>query len=194
VSPIKRFTILKRVHRQEQFESPDDHAEFQAKLAQLLAKGIVEAVAVNKKHRSNLDEEAWFRDRRTGAVYRYIPPEWPSVGHWGPVENPEVPSFFESLCDHIYPSREQYDQLVVALDEAWQRGEVEIGEPKDPGEFPHVFVHHARTDETYRLVLVNPYQKGGSWMKAYLSRQEGTWPGQLVIGSPPWRRPTQAPR
>jgi hypothetical protein len=189
---FKRFTILKRLHRKEHFESADDHAEFQAKLAHLLARGIVEPVPVNKKHRSSLDEEAWFRDKRTGAIYRYTPPDWPSSGHWGPVEHPEVSSFFESLFDDLYPTREQYDQLVAALDQAWQHGEIECGIPEDPGELAHVFVHHPRTDETYQLVLVNPYQKGGSWMKSYMSREKGNWPGKLVIGPPPWPRPEKS--
>jgi len=191
VSIRQRFTIFKRLHRKEQFESPDDHADFQEKLANLIKRGIVEVVPVNKKHRSSLAEEVWFRDKRTGAIYRYIPPDWPSAGHWGVVENPEVPSFFESLFGDLYPSRAQYDELVAALDRAWNAREIEIAEPTEQGELVQVFFHHTINDETYRLILANPHQKGGSWMKAYLSQKEGTWPGKLVVGPPPWRRPAK---
>jgi hypothetical protein len=189
VNPFKRFSILKRAHRTEFFESASDHAEFQEKLANLVKRGVVEVVSVNKKHRSSLDEEAWFRDKRTGIIYRYTPPDWPSPGYWGPVEDPGTPSFFESLFDDLYPTREQYEALVAALDRAWQAREVEVAEPAEQSELVQVFFHHPVNDETYRLILVNPYQKGGSWMKAYLSRKEGTWPGKLVVGAPPWRRP-----
>ena len=194
MNPFKRFSILRRVHRKDHFESASDHDEFQEKLANLVKRGIVEVTGVNKKHRSSRDEEAWFRDKRTGAIYRYTPPDWPSAGHWGPVENPDTPSFFESLCEELYPTREQYDQLVAALDRAWTAGEIESGQHPEKSGLPDAFFHHPKTDETYHLILVNPYQKGGSWMKVYHSQKDGTWPGVIVIGPPPWRLPASAER
>lgn len=183
-----RYTVLRRVHRGEQFASPDDHREFQARLAALVERGVVVNVPVGKHH-SSLDEEAWFRDTRTGAVYRYVPPDWPSTGRWAPVDAPEVPSRFESMCPDLYPTREQYDALVRALDEAWARGEIVAAEHPEASELPDVFFHHPASDETYHLILANPYQKGGSWMKTFHGEKDGTWPGPLVVGPPPWRRP-----
>jgi hypothetical protein len=177
------------IHRKDHFESASDHDEFQEKLATLVKRGIVEVTGVNKKHRSSLDEEAWFRDKRTGIIYRYTPPDWPSAGHWGPVEDPDTPSYFESFCDELYPTREQYDRLVAALDDAWRRGEIEHGQLPEQFELEYCYFHHPKTDETFNLILVNPYQKGGSWMKVYHSHKNGTWPGLMLIGPPPWRRP-----
>jgi hypothetical protein len=185
----QRFSILRRLHRRPQFASPDEHDEFRAKLTHVLQQGIVEVVPVNKKHHSSLlEEEAWIRDRRTGIVYSYIAPDWPSVGHWAPVERPEVPSFFESIFDDLYPTRAQYELIVSALDRAWQAGEIVAAQPAEQGELVQVFFHHPVNDETYRLILANEYQPGGSWMKAYLAVKDGTWPGELVVGPPPWRR------
>lgn len=184
---LRRFSVLRRIHRGETIASPEDNDELRARLRRLVDRGVVEVVTVGK-HRSSLDEEAWFRDRRTGAVYRYVPPDWPSSGHWGPVEEPGAPSFFEAMCPDLYPTRAQYDALVAALDAAWARGEIEAAEHPEPGELANVFFHHRKSDESYHLILVNPYQQGGSWMKTFHSHKNGSWPGQLIVRPPPWRR------
>jgi hypothetical protein len=189
MSPLKRFSILRRVHRGKGFETESEHDDFKEKLAALVQKGIVENVPVNTKHESSLDEEAWFRDKRTGIVYRYIPPDRPSIGFWGPVDDPGTPSFFETLMRKIYPTRAEYDQLVAALDQAWRAKQIVAAQPAEQGELVQVFFHNPAQDETYQLILANPYQKGGSWMKVYHSEKDGSWPGELIIGPPPWYRP-----
>lgn len=185
----KWFTVLKRLHRSEVFRDFDDHKEFQEKLAAMVKRGIVEPLSP-RKHLSSLDEEVWFRDKLTGVVYRYVPPDWPSPGYWGPVEHPGEPSYFESLCADLYPTRAQYDALVRKLDEAWDKGEIECGQHPVRSELEDAFFHHPKSDETYHLILANPYQPGGSWMKVYHSRKKGTWPGEIILGPPPWRRST----
>jgi hypothetical protein len=185
----KRFSVLARLHRDEEFASASDVDEFEAKLGALVKRGVV-TVVPTLKHLSSIDEEAWFRDTRTGLVYRYIKPDWPSRGFWGLVEEPGEPSYFESLCADLYPTRAQYDELVKKLDVAWAAGQIECALPLEKDEVEDAFFHHPPTDETYDLTLVNPWQKGGCWMKVYFSRKSGTWPGTSnVIGPPPWRRP-----
>jgi hypothetical protein len=182
---VKRYTILQRLHRSEEFESLDDRKEFEAKLGDLVKKGIIEVVPT-VKHRSSMSDEAWFRDKRNGIVYSYTPPDFPSRGHWGPVEKPEQPSYFESLCGDIYPTKKQYDELVKTLDAAWRTKEVEHGLKPKKYELVTTYWYHPGTDEAYSLILANPYQAGGCWMRMHRSKKEGTWPGDIVVQPPPW--------
>jgi hypothetical protein len=193
VTERKRYTILARVHRGEEFESADEVAEAEAKMARLVELGIIEVVPV-VKHRSSMSigEEAWFRDKRTGHVYRYVKPDFPSRGHWGPVEDPATPSVFESMCPDVYPTLEQYRALVGKLDAAWAAGEIECGQfelkKRLELELEDVFFYHPPSDESYDLTLANAYQPGGCWMKTFFSKKAGNWPGEFVLGEPPWRR------
>ena len=191
----KRYTILARLHRGEEFNSADEVQEFEDKLEDLVKRGYVEVVPV-VKHRSSLDEEAWFKDKRSGIIYRYVKPDFPSRGHWGPVEDPQTPSFFEAMCNEPYPSEEQYRELVRKLDAAWAAKEIECALLKERYELEEVFFHHPASDETYDLTLANPYQKGGAWMKVFFSEKNGNWPDQekMVVGPPPWRRSPSDPR
>ena len=185
----KRYTILARLHRGEEFNTIDEVHDFEAKLKDLVERGYIEVIPVNRKHRSSIDEEAWFRDKRSGLVYRYVKPDFPSRGHWGPVEDPGTPSFFEAMCPDLYPSVEQYRELVRQLDAAWAAKQIECATLKQRYELEEVFFHHPATDETYDLTLANPYQKGGSWMKVFFSEKAGNWPDEtMVVGPPPWRR------
>ncbi len=194
MSPKKPYTILARLHRGEEFESADEVHEFEDKLADLVRRAIIEVVPV-VKHRSSLDEEAWFRDPRSGLVYRYVPPDFPSRGHWGPVEDPKTPSYFESLCADPYPTEDQYRELVRRLDAAWAAKEIECAQLKERYELEDVFFYHPPTDEAYDLTLANLYQKGGCWMKVFYSRKNGNWPDEkMIVGPPPWRRDPTHPR
>jgi hypothetical protein len=174
---------LSRLHRAADFDSADDVRRFEARLATLVERGKL-AVEPARKHRSSLAAEVWFRDTRDGTVFRYVAPDWPSRGHWGPVDAPDTPSFFEALCPDLYPTRPQHAALVRALDAAWVAGTVACATYTTPSELEDVFVHHVASGETYDLTLANPYQKGGCWMKVHF-----TWPPpETVVGAPPWRR------
>jgi hypothetical protein len=186
----KRYTILARLNRRGEFADADEVRDFETRLWTLVQRGIVESIPVGK-HRSSLDPEAWFRDRRTGHVYRYVKPDFPSRGHWGEVLEPGTPSFFESLCAELYPTQEQYRQLVRDLDRAWAAGQIECAMPREAAELVDVFFLHPASDESYDLTLANPYQKGGCWMKTFFSRKAGSWPGDLILGPPPWRQAEQ---
>jgi hypothetical protein len=125
-----------------------------------------------------------------------VKPDFPSRGHWGPVEAPETPSFFEAMCPNPYPTEAQYHELVRRLDEAWAAKQIECALLKERYELVDVFFHHPPSDETYDLTLANPYQKGGAWMKVFFSKQAGNWPDpeKMVLSPPPWRLAPDDPR
>jgi len=185
----KRFSILKRIHRAEQIETSADYEAIGAKLKDLVDRGIIEALHA-KKHYSSMSGEIWFRDKRRGVVYRLVPPDFPSVGRWAEVENPDQPSFFENLHDDIYfQSRQQFDDLVRKLDEAWSRGEIEHGlDPSFRAPCVGSCFYHPASDEAYGLIFEpRALDPSAAWMKLHKSKKNGTWPGDIVLSPPPWR-------
>jgi hypothetical protein len=185
----KRYSILARLHRADGFDDAGEVLAFETRLWALVQREIVESVPVGRP-RSSLDPEAWFRDRRSGHVYRYVKPDFPSRGHFGPVEAPATPSRLASLCAEPYPSVAQYRELVRRLDAAYAAGELECAVPREPAELVDVLFLDPASDEAYDLTLANPYQPGGCWTKTFFSRRAGSWPGDLILGPPPWRSAT----
>jgi len=186
----KRFSILKRIHRSEEIETSAAYEEVHARLRNLLDRGIIEAINP-KKHYSSMSEEIWFRDKRSGVVYRLVPPDFPSVGVWAEVEEPDQPSFFETLHDDIYfQSRQQFDDVVRRLDDAWSRGEIEHGlKPSVRAPYVGSCFYHPVSDEAYCLTFKpSAPDPSPDWMKLHRSKKNGTWPGDIVLSPPPWRR------
>lgn len=187
---FKRFSVLGRLHRGDTFSSLEEKLEFERRLADLLARGRVERVPVGQML-SYANPEEWYRDRRTGAVYRYVPPDPPFRGYFGPVRDPDRRSYFESLCAGEYPTREEYEALKRRLDMAIDAGEVECALPVGEGVPGRAVFLHRKTGETFGLTP--PLRELGDramWVK-YHYYEPNRWPGQAVPGPPPWRRERQ---
>lgn len=182
-----RKSILAKLHSGEEFASLEDVQLFQARLAAELEQGTVERIPVGKML-SHTTPEEWYREKETGVVYRYVPPEFPLKGHWGRVEKPEERSYFEQLCATDAPSKEDYPRLVAELEQRWRKGEVERA-PSPTAKVEGVMLYHHRpSDETFELFPPLRATGRAVWQKVFRSNADGTWPGKLKLDVPPARR------
>jgi hypothetical protein len=187
VGLLPKRSILSKLHPGKEFESLEALQAFQVRLAAELEKGTVERIPVGKLLSHSMPEE-WYREKDTGTVFRYIPPEFPLKGHWAKVEAPEERSFFEQLYPGDAPKPQEHEALVARLDELWRRGQVERAPDTDTPIQGVVLYHHPATDETFELIPPGAFTKNGSWRKIYRSQKKGNWPGELKKDIPPARR------
>jgi hypothetical protein len=184
---LSKSSILSRLHSGKEFGALDELQAFQQKLAAVLENGTVERIPVGKLFSHTMPEE-WYREKETGTVYRYIPPEFPLKGLWARVENPEERSYFEQLCGTDRPTPQQYAQLAVELEKRWSQGELERA-PSTSSKIPGTWVyHHPPSDETFELFPPLPSTGRALWRKIFRSEKEGSWPGELKKDVPPARR------
>jgi hypothetical protein len=187
VGLLPRRSILSKLHSGEQFESFDEVQEFQQRLTLELEKGTIERIPVGKLF-SYATPEEWYREKDSGVVYRYIPPEFPLKGHWLRVKNPEERSFFAQLHPGDEPTPEEYPSLVSKLEELWLRGEVERAPFLNTPVKGVMLYHHPPSDETFELTPPTPSTGRATWRKIFRSHQDGSWPGKLKKDIPPARR------
>lgn len=180
-------SILSKLHPGKDFSALDEVHEFERRLAAELEKGAVERIPVGKMF-SHTTPEEWYREKGTGVVYRYIPPEFPLKGMWARVEKPEERSFFEQLYPGDAPTPEEYPALARTLEELWLRGEVERAKDTDSPIEGVLIYHHPKTDETFELMPPASFMKDGVWRKIFRSQKDGSWPGELKKDIPPARR------
>ena len=176
--------VLGSLHAGEEFDSREDVQRFEHALAVELEKGTIERIPVGRLLSHSAPEE-WYREKASGVVYRYVPPEFPLKGHWARVEEPGARSFFEQLCATDAPSDEEYAGLVRALEALWRRGEVE--RVRDAGTRIQgvTLYHHRPTDETFELMPPGAFTARASWRKVFRSHADGSWPGKLQLDVPP---------
>lgn len=183
---LPKRSILSKLHSGKEFDSLDEHQEFQRRLAAELEKGTVERISVGKLFSYTTPEE-WYREKESGIVYRYIPPEFPLKGMWARVENPEERSYFEQLCATDRPTKEQYALLAAELEKRWRQGTIERA-PSTSSKIPGTWVyHHPPSDETFELFPPLASTGWGMWRKVFRSEKEGSWPGELKKDIPPAR-------
>jgi hypothetical protein len=187
VGLLPKRSILSKLHSSKEFGTFDEVQEFQQRLAAELEKGSVERIPVGKMF-SHTTPEEWYREKETGIVYRYIPPEFPLKGLWERVEKLEERSFFEQLYPGDAPKPEEYKALQLKLEELWLRGEVERARDVDTPIEGVMLYHHPKTDETFELIPPGAFTKDGTWRKIFRSQKEGSWPGELKKDIPPARR------
>jgi hypothetical protein len=187
VGLLPKRSILSKLHSGKQFDALEEVQEFQLRLAAELEKGTVERIPVGKML-SHSNPEEWYREKDSGVVYRYIPPEFPLKGHWAKVEKPEERSFFEQLYPGDAPKPEEHAVLVRTLDELWLRGEVERARDVDTPLEGVMLYHHPASDETFELTPPGAFTKDAMWRKIFRSEKEGSWPGELKKDVPPARR------
>lgn len=180
-------SILAKLHSGKEFGSLDEVQEFQQRLAAELERGTVERIPVGKLY-SHTTPEEWYREKETGVVYRYIPPEFPLKGMWARVENPEERSYFEQLCATDRPNPAEYAQLAAELQRRWLQGEIERA-PNTNSKIEGSWVyHHPPSDETFELFPPLAVTGWGMWRKVFRSEKTGSWPGELKKDIPPARR------
>ncbi|HVG63073.1 MAG TPA: hypothetical protein VNA24_31205 [Hyalangium sp.] len=181
---LPKRSILSKLHSGKEFSSLEDVQAFEQRLAAELEKGSVERIPVGKMF-SHTTPEEWYREKDTGIVYRYIPPEFPLKGMWARVEDPEERSYFEQLCATDRPSKEEYTRLSVELEKRWRKGEIERAyntHSKIEGSWVY---HHPPSDETFELFPPLPSTGWGMWRKVFRSQKRGSWPGDLKKDIPP---------
>jgi hypothetical protein len=187
VGLFSKRSILPKLHSGKEFSAFDEVQEFQQRLGAELEKGTVERIPVGRLF-SHTTPEEWYREKDTGIVYRYIPPEFPLRGMWARVENPEERSYFEQLCETDRPTSEQHARLSAELEKRWRLGEIERARnTNSPLEGAWVY-HHPPSDETFELYAPLPATGQGKWRKVFRSQQRGSWPGELKKDIPPARR------
>ena len=181
-------TILKRLHRDDHFETADDAEAFERKLQSLLGRGRLQEVKpIRPLYHGPMMFERWIRDPKADTVYRYVAPDFPMPGMWAEVERPEVPSYFLALGKRTQVPQADYDLLVRKLDEALARGEIEraydmkTGYTK-PGIRGITYYYSEPTDEAFQLVPPFEPLKLALWNKVFASKKDGTWPGELKLG------------
>jgi hypothetical protein len=184
---LPKRSVLSQLHSGKDFESLEDVQHFQRRLAAELGTGAIERIPVGRLLSHTMPEE-WYRETRTGIVFRYIPPEFPLRGRWERVENPEERSYFEQICVTDQPTPEEYARLVDELEQRWQQGEIERA-PNTRAKIAGTFLyHHPPSDETFELYP--PLQSTGRaiWQKVFRSHVSGSWPGKLKLDVSPARR------
>jgi hypothetical protein len=79
------------MHGKRSFDSQREYAELQRMLAEAISRGYVEQVPVMKPSRLS-PLETWYRDRKTGEIYRLYPPDpdSPDRGWWDRVDIEEL--------------------------------------------------------------------------------------------------------
>ncbi|WP_224242010.1 hypothetical protein [Hyalangium gracile] len=190
---LPRRSILSKLHPGQEFGSLEELLLFQQRLAAELEKGAVERIPVGKLY-SHTTPEEWYREKDSGTVYRYIPPEFPLKGRWAHVEDPEERSYFEQLCGTDRPTKEQYASLAAELEKRWRQGEVERA-PSTSSKIAGTWVyHHAPSDETFELFPPLPSTGWAMWRKVFRSEKAGSWPGELKRDVPPARGGTERER
>lgn len=184
---LPKRSILSRLHSGKEFGALEEVQEFQLRLAAELEKGTVERIPVGKML-SHTTPEEWYREKETGTVYRYVPPEFPLKGHWAKVEDPGERSYFEALCATDRPSKEQYAKLAAELEKRWLAGEVERARSVNSKIEGTWVYHHPASDETFELYPPLPSTGWAMWRKVFRSKKDGTWPDELKKDIPPVRR------
>jgi hypothetical protein len=184
---LTKSSVFTKMHSGKNFESIEDVQRFEKRLATELEKGTVERIPVGQLL-SHVTPEEWYRERKTGIVYRYSPPEFPLKGRWEHVEDPEARSFFEQLYPGDAPTPEEYSVLVRELEALWRRGEVERAPDVNTPLKGVVLYHHPATDETFELTPPGELEENAMWIKIFRSRKDGSWPGKLKLDMPPARR------
>jgi hypothetical protein len=186
VGLLPKRPILSKVHSGKEFESFEELQLFQQRLAAELEKGTVERIPVGKLHSYTTPEE-WYREKETGTVFRYIPPEFPLKGMWAHVEDPEERSYFEQLCPTDRPTKEQYTRLAAELEKRWLQGEIERAPSKSSKIAGTWVYHHAPSDETFELYPPLASTGWAMWRKVFRTEKAGSWPGELMKDIPPAR-------
>lgn len=72
---------LDHLHDRDGFDSATDVRQFEDSITKLLAAEVIEEI--EHELTSPMDfGERWFRDKKSGATFRYVPPEFPARGRW----------------------------------------------------------------------------------------------------------------
>ena len=165
-------SILSKLHPREQFDSLEEVQEFERRLTLEIDRGTVERIPVGKLF-SYATPEEWYREKDSGVVYRYVPPEFPLKGHWLRVKNPEERSFFAQLYHGDAPTPEEYAALAAQLEDLWLRGEVERAPfLKTPIKGVMIY-HHPPSDETFELTPPTPSTNRATWRRSSAPRKMG---------------------
>jgi hypothetical protein len=73
--------VLAVIHRKKRFDSYAESEQLEQEIESLIKAGEVEEIPVDTPEHPLL-EEHWYREIKTGVVYRYCPPEFPARGVW----------------------------------------------------------------------------------------------------------------
>ena len=73
--------VLAQLHQKKRFDSYFESEQLEQAIAELIKIGEIIEILVDTPE-SPLLEEHWYRDQKTGGVYRYCPPEFPARGVW----------------------------------------------------------------------------------------------------------------
>jgi hypothetical protein len=79
------MSVLSEIHREGVFRDPRDYEDTVRKVADALREGTVERV-VPQNLKPAYGANEFFRDKRSGEVYRLVSPD-PPAGWWGEVTN-----------------------------------------------------------------------------------------------------------
>lgn len=69
----------------EQFLSPGEYQRFCVWIKRQIDEGEVEVVPVEDSYAGTGFDEAWYKCKDSGVVWRLVAPEAPFLGYWGPV-------------------------------------------------------------------------------------------------------------
>lgn len=68
----------------DHFDSAAEHLAFERALERELGSGTIVEIPVGLPDPLR-KAERWFREASSGAIYRYVPPDFPARGVWEPV-------------------------------------------------------------------------------------------------------------
>lgn len=179
---LKSKHVFTRMKDEGSFNSADEARELEAALQREEAAGTIERIPVGQVMGGGAEE--WYREKKSGLVYRLVVPDFPSKGYWGRVEAPEARSFFCSLCPRERLSPDEYAALVRALDALWREGSIQRARNLNSRIADVFLFHHPPTDETFMLT---PPRKElndhAEWQRWYFN--VGRWPGGRTVEIPP---------
>ncbi len=76
------MSIFADLHNKPRIDSVREMVYLERNIKQLISDGEIEEIPVEEPKHPMLLGEHWYRDRESGEVYRYIPPEFPARGIW----------------------------------------------------------------------------------------------------------------
>jgi len=79
------MSILKEIHRSNEFTSWNDYDGLLNELSELIRKGLVKEISVDSGLRHGWSEK-WFVETKEGVVFRILSPAPPSRGEWSELE------------------------------------------------------------------------------------------------------------
>lgn len=73
--------FLVDLHPQRKIRSVQEQRELEQQIALILDDGIAQEVPVERHEYAYMDEH-WYRETKSGVVYRYVVPNFPALGIW----------------------------------------------------------------------------------------------------------------